>query len=434
VSIRSKVLASAVGSAIVMAVALHALFLWEQQKARYRDIEMRARAFLAMLAVGVLEPMSRNDQQGVDAVVAGVAEQDLEVVDIAYVCVLDNQRVVLTHTDPSLFGTVMSDHFSLLAAGAPDVVVREEGDLLLVSKPIVTRVHKNPAIRWGTAIVAVRLHKLKEEQKIALMRFLLGSLGISITLVLVVGWMLRRIVLLPIKKLHQAASAFTVGDYSARIVLKTRDEMEALADTFNEMAREIQSHTRHLEETIRERTKELEEANKKLKELATTDGLTGLYNYRFFEETIRMEVRRAQRQGLPLSLLMIDLDHFKVYNDTHGHQMGDEVLKTVARIMKYRLRSTDFPCRYGGEEFAIILPGTGFEEAMKLAEEVRGLVEAHPFPGEEKQPEGKLTISIGVATYPYHAEDEISLVRAADMALYTAKQKGRNRVESPGQV
>jgi len=434
VSIRTKVLATALGFTILMAVGLQAFFLQQQEKARYRDVETRAKAFLAMLAVSLLDPMSKNDQQGVDAVVAGVGEQDLEVVDIAFVSVLDNQREVVAHTDVSFFGTVMNDPFSLLATGAPDTVVREENDLLLVSKPIMTRVHKNPPIRWGTAIVAVRLNKLKEEQRAALTRLLLGSVGISLLLVLVVGWMLQRIVVVPIRELHRVASAFTVGDYSARAVVKTRDEMEALAETFNEMAREIQSHTRHLEETIRKRTRELEEANKKLTELATTDGLTGLYNYRFFEDTIRMEVKRAQRQELPLSLLMIDLDHFKVYNDTHGHQMGDEVLKTVARIMKYRLRSTDFPCRYGGEEFAIILPATGFGEAMKIAEELRGLVEAHPFPGGEKQPEGRLTISIGVATYPQHAEDEISLVRAADMALYRAKQRGRNRVEAPAEV
>jgi diguanylate cyclase (GGDEF)-like protein len=434
VSIRTKVLTTALGFTIVMAIGLQTFFVWKLQQARYRDIEMRARAFLAMLSVSLLEPLSKNDQQGIDAVVAGVAEQDLEVVDIAYVTVLDNQREVLAHTDASLFGTVLRDPFSLLATGAPDTVVREEKDLLLVSKPIMTRVHKNPPIRWGTAIVAIRLQKLREEYKSALMRLLLGSVGISLLLVLIVGWMLQKIVVEPINKLHKVASAFTVGDYSARVVLKTHDEMEGLADTFNEMAREIESHTRHLEETIRDRTRELEEANRKLRELATTDGLTGLYNYRFFEDTIRMEVRRAQRQKLPLSMLMIDLDHFKVYNDTHGHQMGDEVLKTLARIMKYRLRSTDFPCRYGGEEFAIILPGTGFEEAMSLAEEIRGLVEAHPFSGGERQPEGRLTISIGVATYPQDAEDEISLVRTADMALYRAKQKGRNRVEGPAEV
>lgn len=165
-----------------------------------------------------------------------------------------------------------------------------------------------------------------------------------------------------------------------------------------------------------------------VKRLAIRDGLTGLYNRRYFEETLKSEVLRASRYKQPVTLIFIDVDHFKNYNDSQGHLRGDEVLKQVGRLIVKRVRETDIACRYGGEEFTVILPSTDKTNAKKVAEEIRERVAAWPFPAREQQPEGTLTISLGIAAYPADAKAEEALVKAADAALYRAKQRGRNRV------
>jgi diguanylate cyclase (GGDEF)-like protein len=154
--------------------------------------------------------------------------------------------------------------------------------------------------------------------------------------------------------------------------------------------------------------------------LAATDGLTKIANRRTFESTLEREVARATRSAEHLSLVMIDIDHFKRLNDEHGHQSGDEVLRNVAAALSCECRDFDTPARYGGEEFAIVLPGCGPDEALLIAERLRRAVAAAPgvVP---------ITASAGVATYPGHAGDADTLVRAADDALYESKRAGRNR-------
>lgn len=161
--------------------------------------------------------------------------------------------------------------------------------------------------------------------------------------------------------------------------------------------------------------------------LASTDGLTELYNHRTFQERLAQEVDRANRYGRPLSLLMIDVDHFKVYNDTYGHPQGDAVLRAIARLLREISRTSDTVARYGGEEFALILPETDRLNAEKIGNRLREQVEQYPFPGEERMPQGMLTVSIGVATHTLASSKE-TLLRAADAALYAAKHAGRNCV------
>jgi two-component system cell cycle response regulator len=161
--------------------------------------------------------------------------------------------------------------------------------------------------------------------------------------------------------------------------------------------------------------------------LASTDGLTEVYNHRTFQERLSQEIARADRYRRPLSVLMIDVDHFKVYNDTCGHPQGDIVLQDLARLLREMSRTSDTVARYGGEEFAIILPETDSVGAQKIALRLREQVEGYAFPGKEIMPGGTLTISIGVATHaPAGSKD--ALLQAADTALYTAKREGRNRV------
>ncbi len=184
---------------------------------------------------------------------------------------------------------------------------------------------------------------------------------------------------------------------------------------------------RELEAKIHERTHELAEANTRLAQLAVTDGLTGLYNHRHLHERLSLEVERSQRSGLPLSLLMLDVDHFKQFNDTFGHPAGDEVLRQLARVLNDTRRANDVVARYGGEEFAVILVDTAKFTAAKVAERVRERIAAHDF-SDAAQRAGTISVSIGVATFPDDGSDAEALVRAADAALYAAKRAGRNRV------
>jgi diguanylate cyclase (GGDEF)-like protein len=164
----------------------------------------------------------------------------------------------------------------------------------------------------------------------------------------------------------------------------------------------------------------------RMKQLAYVDGLTGIHNRRFFEMRIMEELERAGRFQGRMSAIMVDIDHFKKLNDEFGHLLGDEILRSVSSILKQQLRKMDMVCRYGGDEFAILVPETTGENAIRVAEKLRRQIETHHFPGVPRP----VTISCGVADYPTHGITRDEVVAAADGALYTAKQAGRNRVAS----
>jgi diguanylate cyclase (GGDEF)-like protein len=163
-----------------------------------------------------------------------------------------------------------------------------------------------------------------------------------------------------------------------------------------------------------------------LRENALRDAMTGLYNRRFLEEYVSALVGTSQRRKSAFSVLMLDLDFFKQVNDTHGHEAGDKVIKTLADILQRNVRSSDMAVRYGGEEFLLVLVDTGAEAALKVAEKIRAEVEATkvPLPGGILQK----TISIGVSEYPNDSDTFWQVVKFADVALYQAKANGRNRV------
>jgi diguanylate cyclase (GGDEF)-like protein len=161
---------------------------------------------------------------------------------------------------------------------------------------------------------------------------------------------------------------------------------------------------------------------------AQRDSLTRLYNHGHFQEVLRSEIDRAQRYGNPLSLIMLDIDHFKRFNDTWGHQTGDKVLKQTALLLSALVRVSDLPARYGGEEFALLLPHTPYEAALELAERLRVGVERKVNVTGPKGEKVNVTSSFGVATFPRHADSAAGLIAIADEALYSAKEAGRNRV------
>ena len=185
---------------------------------------------------------------------------------------------------------------------------------------------------------------------------------------------------------------------------------------------------KHLHDELELKIKELEATQKKLYQLAITDGLTELYNYRYFNEELVHELTRAIRHNLHVSVAMLDIDYFKNFNDTYGHPAGDNVLKTIAKLLRSNIRKIDIAARYGGEEFALILIETNKNSAAIVANKIKKLIEEHPFLHEETQPNGKLTISMGIASFPEDTQNPENLVTLADKRLYKAKAQGRNRV------
>ena len=176
---------------------------------------------------------------------------------------------------------------------------------------------------------------------------------------------------------------------------------------------------------LQHQLEEIHRLQAELREQAVRDGLTNLFNRRYLDETLERELARAKREGYPLSLVMIDIDHFKQLNDTYGHQAGDKVLRELAALLWGDIRAEDVPCRYGGEEFLVLLPRMPLDVAHERAEGWRRTFQAARVPFGEFHLEA--TISCGLAAYPEHARSPDELVRCCDEALYAAKHRGRNR-------
>ena len=173
--------------------------------------------------------------------------------------------------------------------------------------------------------------------------------------------------------------------------------------------------------------KRIEHNEKELRDIATHDGLTGLYNHKFFYTLLEDEIARASRYKKRISLLLLDIDFFKKVNDTYGHRSGDMILSELSKLLMNRVRVTDSVCRYGGEEMTIILSETDIQTAKVIAEDIRSLVEQEAFEIED----GKninITVSIGISTYSEELKEASTLVSGADTALYEAKESGRNRI------
>lgn len=245
-------------------------------------------------------------------------------------------------------------------------------------------------------------------------RFLLiisVTVGIGLLIAVTGAVWLARSVLVPLREFEKGVAHFSNENLSYRLTLNNQDEIGRLALEFNTMAERLLAH------------------RQKLEELSVRDGLTGLYNRRELEKRLYEEIQRARRYHRSLSVLMLDIDHFKNVNDRYGHQAGDEVLITVADLIQLNVRPVDVVCRYGGEELTVILPETDNEGARTAAERIRGTVEDSI----TTTPQGDMvhvTVSIGFATFPRDGDTAASLVHTADQALYAAKQEGRNLVRS----
>ncbi|GFO58231.1 diguanylate cyclase response regulator [Geomonas silvestris] len=228
--------------------------------------------------------------------------------------------------------------------------------------------------------------------------------------------------------LDTALSAMRNGAYDYLVKpFESLDLISAVAGRAAEKARLV-AQNRELLNQLQRANSELQEVNSVLKEMAVRDGLTALYNHRHFQEALALEIARTNRSGRPCSIAFMDVDNFKAYNDTHGHPDGDKLLRRLSELLVSHLRSSDLAARYGGEEFVLLLPDTPKQAAVRIAEALRVKVEQERFPGRERQPLGRVTISVGVASYPGDGPDAKAILACADQRLYQAKHGGRNRV------
>jgi len=199
-----------------------------------------------------------------------------------------------------------------------------------------------------------------------------------------------------------------------------------VAYTRNHQLHRVRKQLQIDEQALQKQLDEINTLQRQLSDQANRDALTGLYNRRYLDSTLERELARCQREGLPLSLMLLDLDHFKRINDTYGHQAGDEVLKQLADMLNAQARSADVVCRFGGEEFLLLLPNMPLAVAQERAEQWRSGFAAMTMVFGEFRMQG--TLSIGLSCYPGHGTSPQALIRSADRALYRAKSEGRNRV------
>jgi len=218
-----------------------------------------------------------------------------------------------------------------------------------------------------------------------------------------VGYALGLIITRPLDRLTRAASKVAAGDLEVELIDAKGGEVGYLTQVFRDMVSRLRTSREELER------------------LSVTDPLTGLDNRRRMMESLQNEVLRSRRLEHAFSVVMIDVDHFKTYNDTHGHVGGDEALKRVATVLRGALHDGDSVARYGGEEFFVLLPETAATAAADFATRVRAALEKHA------PPAGPVTLSCGIAAYPVHGDSGEALIRAADAALYEAKRGGRDR-------
>jgi len=223
--------------------------------------------------------------------------------------------------------------------------------------------------------------------------------------------------------------AFSAG--AMDFIKKPLDRVELLARVRSALSLKHETARRKARETeLMEVTRQLQAANERLQNLSLLDGLTGIANRRHFDQGLLQESRRAKREKIPLSLIMLDIDYFKAFNDTYGHLIGDDCLKTVASTLKKTLkRPGDFLARYGGEEFAVVLPNTDDVGAINIAEELRVDIERAGIAHINSLCADYVTVSLGVVTR-FSEQDETpdDLILVADQALYRSKHEGRNRV------
>ncbi len=337
---------------------------------------------------------------------------------------------------PSTSGRIylLSSSGSLIAsslASSPDLMqmtirppllqrlLKREGNIVgyesVTDMDVLGSLKQVPRIGWSVLTeipTEAAYHQVRRFRDLTLA--IVAALLLAVT---AIAYHLALLIVRPLERLTKGAAEVAEGDLAVDLPTAS-GEVGDLTYVFNHMVGRLRQSRQELDavnETLRERNEELER-------LSASDSLTGLSNRRVLTQRLSEELLRAQRQSHSFTVVMLDVDHFKKYNDAHGHPAGDEVLKRVANILRTSTRAADCTARYGGEEFAVLLSGKGADEALQLAERIRERV------AEEEFPAGRITISAGIAEFPDHGHTAEAVISSADEALYAAKREGRNRV------
>lgn len=382
----------------------------------FKELNLTA---LEALSVTVATSVAENDMAGLDTVVAHTAER-LAPHGLLELAVLDDDARVMAHSSPEKFNRVLADPFTQQALGSDGPTWAREGNVLRIATPATS------GIRWATVTARFSLAQMEDAFSNVRRRWALGTAGLFFFIAGALFLGLNRVVIRPVRVLEHSVRRMGEGHLSTRVPPLPGREMAELSDIVNRMASALQTERENLEHTVADRTRELSEANARLERLAVTDGLTGLFNHRRFQEALHSELLRCERHKRPLAVLMLDVDFFKKVNDSMGHPAGDELLRRLAEVLGADLRQTDLISRYGGEEFAVLLPETTKAEAMQVAERMRESVELKI--NENNSWTQRITVSVGVATFPEDGATAETVLEAADQALYVAKRQGRNRV------
>jgi diguanylate cyclase (GGDEF)-like protein len=269
-------------------------------------------------------------------------------------------------------------------------------------RAVVGTLERVPDVHWSVVAETPGDEVFREVRRFRNVALLV--IGLLLLVVGATAYRLGIIIVSPLERLAEGAAEVSTGDLDVDLPDPGGGEVGALTLVFN-----------HMVDRLREKRQELER-------LSVTDGLTGLANHRSLMQRLKEEAIRAGRHKHAFAVIMADVDHFKAYNDEFGHPAGDDVLKRVATLMRESTRTIDCVGRYGGEEFALLLPETDIAGAMEVAERIRGRVEREQFPNRA------ITLSIGVAEFPNYADTPESIIAVADGALYQAKRAGRNQV------
>jgi diguanylate cyclase (GGDEF)-like protein len=436
VGLRARlILIVTLGLGVSLAASLGVLLRLDDHDER-RQTSQRTAALLSALAAPVSVLLTQGRVADIDNLMGELGHR-AELLGLDGIVLLDAHGVVMAETTKGAkaqerFGRNLAseDAFIARAIAAPRALQDPEPP----ARPRRVSVPVQTGVRWGTLVGVIDEAALERALSARRERLLYSAVAVSSLGLLVLLLLLSLEVLTPIAGIVRMAERLARGDLKARAPVAGAIELQTLATTLNDAARKLAGTQEELEEKVASRTEELRAANERLEKLSLTDPLTGLFNRRYLDQLLALEVTRQRRHKRPFSLLMIDVDHFKNYNDQHGHPRGDDVLRTIAQLLSSSLRGSDIVARVGGEEFVAVLLDVELPVAVTAAEKVRAAIEQHDFPRGSDQPLGRVTVSLGLASWPKHGETADEVLEAADRALYASKAAGRNRVTSAPEV